>query len=93
MYYDMWRDYFNNHRRKDKIEEMYQAFKERLQAEAEGETLEHTLEELEELEARHEAEEHYSQYLTSRYYRKAHAEKKGYSFVDYPYDPKRKYKK
>lgn len=88
----MWRDYFNYHKKPDKVEEMYQAFKERMEAEAHGEILEYTPEELADREEIEDNDRNHDQYKKNRYYRKQHATKMGYKFNDYPYDPNRKYK-
>lgn len=85
-----WREYFNNC--DEETEEMYQAFKERLEDEAHGDVLEHTPEELREMQECKDEEWNYIKYEEEEMYRKRYAKMKRYKFKPRPYDPKKKYK-
>lgn len=89
---DNWRDYFNYHKKSEKIEDMYQAFKARMEAEAHGEILCYTPEELRMKEELEEEEQNRANYEKGCFYRKRHAKEKGYEYRHYEYDPKRRYK-
>lgn len=87
-----WREYFNCHNDSEVIEEMYQAFKERMEAEAHGEILKYTPEEIAEKHDREDEEDNYWKYKKTEHYRKQYAKQKGYKFKPNPYDPDKKYK-
>ena len=84
-----WRQNFND--RSEDTEDMYQAFKDRYEAEQEGDTLEYDKHELEEMKKQRDIEEHYSNYESTEYYREQYAIKKGYVFKPKIYDPDEKY--
>ena len=78
--------------------EMYEAFRDRFKAEQEDPDLEWSFDADEERTKRadraesDDAEEHHCRYESVEYYRKAWADKKGYTFKPKEYDPEGKYK-
>jgi len=77
-----WREYFLSGNGVDK-EEMFQAFKERLIAEENGESLYDkavSKEEKEEIERQVQYDHEYGEYLKNEHYRKQYALKNGYKF-------------
>ena len=74
-----WRDYFINGDGNGQ-EEMYQAFKERMEAESIGESIDDDFESEADREERLDREEKYSEFEKNEYYRKEYAKKHGYKF-------------
>ncbi len=90
-YYGDWREWFRE--QGENTEDAYQAFKDRFQAEANGEELRGTPEELAEQQRIEEEDEHYLKYeKKNEYYREQWAIKEGYKFKSKAYDPKEKYR-
>lgn len=87
--------YFIHHKDPHQIEDMYQAFKERMYHEAETGTDWDIWLETQEAADRQideEADEHYCKYLKSEYYREQWAIKQGYLFRPKDYNPQEKYR-
>lgn len=84
-----WRDYFKRHPKKDV---MYQMFKDRMEAEAQGDTLAETRKEIVERLDREEEENNFCNYEKTEYYREQWAKKKGYEFKPKPYNPDKRYR-
>lgn len=86
-----WRNYFMDN---PELEQMYDAFKERMEAEADGETFDLYAEE-QDREARREQEDiddHHYAYEEVERYREQYANNKGYKFKPKEYDRDEKYK-
>lgn len=77
-----WREYFLSGEGVDQ-EEMFQAFRERINAEENGESLYDepvSKKEKEEMKRQQEYDEQYSEHLKNEHYRKQYAIQKGYKF-------------
>lgn len=88
-FYD-WKEYFRNN---PETEEMFQAFKSRIDEDPEDTfDLEEDIESQKRVEKRHHDEENESNFLRIEHFREQHAIKKGYTFKPKTYDPEERYK-
>lgn len=83
-----WQDYFMDN---PEAEEMYQAFKERMEDDDEHFDAQDERRQRAKRAERDRKEEHLLRYEKQEYYRRQYAERKGYEFKPKEYDPGAKY--